>query len=416
MSHAAPHRPPSPEQLDRMLRVLPAAFWPALTVLLALLLGGLVWSVLAAANTTVSAHGVLLSPLGVADIVAPANGRLARLLVALGDRVRTGQPIAELDQPELEANLTRLRAEGAKLEEQEQQVRGFLVSEAASRDRLAAGREEQLRDRIAALRTLEATTTELAAIQQDLFNRGLAARDRMLVVRRQLQETQTQRSEAESQLLQIAADREGAVVRAERELLDLAMRRSANVRDIAWTEEERRRRSTVRAPSDGIVVEQVVNIGETAAAAMPVLRMLPGDAGTGLVGIVYIPPSSGRKVHVGMAAQIMPTAVRVERYGFIEAEVIEVSPIAATREGMMRTLKNSTLVDQLVRDGAPMQAVVRLALDPTTATGFRWSAGQGPLMVLGPGAMVEARIVTDRVPLISLVLPQADYLLARLGL
>lgn len=412
----SPPRHASPEQLDRMLRVVPGFAWPALTVLGLLLVAGFAWSVLSSAAATVPARGVLLSPGGVTDVVAPAAGRLRQVLVRPGERIRAGQPVAELEQPEMDADLARLRTEQVKLEEQEERVRGFLAAESESRARLAEGREGRLRTRAAALRTLETTASEMLATQQDLFGRGLTSRDRMLASRRQVEEAASQRSEAESALMQITADTEVARVRGERELLDLAMRLSANARDLAWAEQERARRGSVLSPADGVVAEQVLNAGETAAVSAPILRMLPGEEGDGLVGLLYIPPSAGRRVRPGMAAQVMPTAVRVERHGFIEGEVLEVAPIAATREGMLRSLKNSTLVDQILRDGAPMQVIVRLVPDGASATGFHWSAGRGPDMVMGPGTMVEARVVTERVPLISLVLPQAEYLLSRIGL
>jgi HlyD family secretion protein len=399
-----------------MLRVLPGFSWTALAGLIVLLVLGLLTSVLFSASVTVPSRGVLLSPLGVADIVAPAGGRLSRFLVKPGDRVRAGQAVATLEQPELEADLSRYSMERAKLEDQESQVRHFLQTEEETRTRLAAGRQDRLRTRIATLQSLEATTAEMVATQEDMLKRGLASRERLLAVRRELEEVQSQRSEAESALQQITADAEAAKVRAERELLDLGMRVSANARDIAWAEGERARRSTVLAQSDGVVVEQVLNTGEMATASAPVLRMLPGEPGEGLVGLLYVPPSGGRKVQAGMAARIMPAGIRVERYGFIEGRVTEVSPIAATREGMMRTLKNSTLVEQLLRDGAPMQIVVHLTVDPASPTHLRWSAGQGPDTVLGADTMVEGSIVTGRASLISLVLPQAEYVLARLGL
>ncbi len=409
-------RPASPDQLDRMLRVVPSSSWITLVALLLLLAMGLGWSVLSHAATTVPARGIPLSPQGVADVVAPAAGRLDRFLVQPGERVRAGQPVAMLDQPELDADLARTRTEREKLEDQQAQIRGFLAMEAESRARLAAGLGQRLRGRAAGLRALETTTAEMAATQQELFQRGLSSRDRVLTTRRQLEEVQGQRNEAEGALAQLGADAEAARIRAERELLDLGMRLSANARDIAWAEAERARRGTALAPADGLVVEQVMNPGEVAAASAPILRMLPGEAGAGLVGLIYIPPSAGRRVQPGMAVQLMPAAVRVERFGFIEGEVLDVSPIAATREGMLRTLKNSTLVEQLLRDGAPMQVTVRLSSNAASATGFRWSAGPGPEMVLGPGTMATARIVTERVPIISLVLPQAEYLLSSLGL
>jgi HlyD family secretion protein len=411
-------RPPSPDQLDRVLRVTPPYAWAALSVLGLLLAGGLAWSVLSKAAVKTVAQGVLLSPGGVADIVAPAAGRLERLLVATGAQVTAGQAVALLEQPELAADLSRQLAEGAKLRDQQARIRAFLQGEAAARQRLAGARQESLRERVAALSALEATMVEMASIQQNLFSRGITTRDRFLAVRQQLQEARTQRTEAENSLVQIGAEAEAERIRAGRELLDVEMRLAAAERDVAWTEAEIARRGTVLAPQDGKLVEQVVNPGELVMAGAPLLRMLPGltETHNGLVALIYVPPAEGKRVRPGMRVQVIPSTVRVQRDGFIEGEVVEVSPIPATREGILRILKNTALVEQLTREGPPVQATVRLQRDPASPTGFHWSTGMGPAVAIGNGTLAEGRIVVDEIPLIALALPHSEAILRRLGL
>ncbi|WBV45422.1 NHLP bacteriocin system secretion protein [Pseudoroseomonas cervicalis] len=416
--HAPLTRPPSPEQLDRALRVVPGLAWIALWLLLALVLAGLAWSLRSTAAVKTQAQGVLLSAGGVGDVVAPAPGRLLRLLASPGEAVAEGQLVALLDQPELEADLSRRRTEAASLEEQEARVRRFLEGEAEARRRLAEARQQALRARIASLAALEATMGEMASIQQGLFGRGLTTRERFLAAQQQWQEVRSQRSEAENSLVQIAADTEAERIRAERELLDLGMRRAAVAREIAWTEGELARRGRVLAPAEGMLVEQVANPGELVAAGAPVLRFLAGRAGEAesLVALLYVPPGDGKRVQPGMRAQIIPSTARVQRDGFIEGEVESVSAIPATREGILRTLKNAVLVDQLMQSGPPVLATVRLARDPAAAGGYRWSTGSGPALALGSGTLAEGRIVVDDIPLIALVLPEAERVLGWIGL
>ncbi|WP_419899579.1 NHLP bacteriocin system secretion protein [Roseomonas sp. USHLN139] len=411
-------RPPSPDQLDRVLRVTPSLAWPALLLLLLLLAAGLAWSIVATAAVKTVAQGVLLSAGGVGDVVAPATGRLRQLLALPGERVAAGQPVALLDQPELEADLSRRRTEAATLEDQERRIRAFLDGEATARGRLAAAREQSLRERRAALVALEATMAEMASIQQGLFARGLGTRERFLAARQQAQEVQSQRSEAEAALVQIAAEAEAERIRGARELLDLGVRRAAVAREIAWTEAELARRGQVLAPAEGLLVEQVANPGERIEAGAPVLRFLAGSESEAdsLVGLLYVPPADGKRVRPGMRVQVIPSTVRVQRDGFIEGEILSVSPIAATREGIQRTLRNAALVEQLTQQGAPVQATVRLARDPATPSGYRWSTGTGPQRAIGNGTPAEGRIVVDDIPLIALLLPEAETLLARLGL
>ncbi|MCQ4162824.1 NHLP bacteriocin system secretion protein [Roseomonas sp. GC11] len=410
-------RPPGPEQLDRSLRVVPPLAWPALLLLGGLLVAGLAWGAVSTATVKATARGVLLSAGGVGDVVAPAPGRLLRLLARPGEAVRAGQPVAELDQPELAADLSRRRTEAATLAEQESRVRQFLAGEAAARARLEAARREALRGRITALAALEATLGEAAQIQHGLFGRGLATRDRLLAAQQQWQEVRSQRSEAENSLVQLGAEAEAERIRAERELLDLGLRRAAVAREIAWAEAEIARRGTVLAPAAGVLVEQVANPGEMVEAGAPVLRFLAGEgagmAGEELVALLYIPPAEGKRVRPGMAVQLIPSTARVQRDGFIEGEVVAVSAIPATREGIQRTLKNTALVEQLTQSGPPVQATVRLARDPAAPGGFRWSGGHGLALAIGEGTLAEGRIVVDEIPLLALLLPALEAVLPR---
>ena len=410
-----PSRPASPEELDRMLRVTPSLALPAFLLLAGVLLAGLVWSLFSTAPVRAQAQGVLLSPAGVTDVVAPAAGRMLQLHATLGEVVTPGQVLAVIDQPELAADLNRRHLEREKLEERGTLIRAFLAREATARDTLAQTRRAGLGSRIEALQALEQTMRDVLANELLLQPRGLTTQDRVLAIRRQLEETRAQRLGAEQELASVASDAEAEAVRARRELLDVEMGLAATQREIAWIEAEMARRGAVRAPVGGKVVEIIVNEGEMADVRSPLVRLMPGNTDE-LVAVLYVAPRSSRPVQVGMPVQIVPATVRVLRDGFIEGVVSNVSPVPATPESMQRLMKNRRLVEQLSETGAPMEVTVRLTADPTSPSGYRWSGGAGPALRLANGTAIEGRIITDRIPLLALVLPQVDYVLAKLGL
>jgi len=407
-------RPASPEQLDRMLRVVPSLAWPGLAVLGAVILMGLLWGLFATVPVRVQAQGILLTPAGVADIVAPDNGRLLRVFAQPGDRVRAGQVVAEIDQPEIVADLSKKRLEQAEMQDRYSRIQAFLHGEGAAREGLSSTRVAGLRDRVVALAELAKTIDVMAATQERLAAQGLTTRPRVIDAHRQQLEARTQLMDAQGQLAQIGADTVEDKIKADRERLDLETALAGGQRDIDWLTQELARRSKIVAPTDGVVVELAVNPGEMVSPNGPVMRILPGD-GTTLVALLYVPPKNGRAVQVGMKAQIIPSTVNIQRDGFIEGEVISVSPIAATPEGMQRVLKNSTLVSKLTENGAPSQVIVRLETNPRTLSGYRWSTGQGPAMRINNGAMAEGRIVTEDVRLLALIVPQIDRVLGRAG-
>ncbi|KQM70235.1 NHLP bacteriocin system secretion protein [Xylophilus sp. Leaf220] len=410
-------RPPSPDQLDSMLQVVPSTSWLTLSVLGLTLAGALVWSIVATAPVTAKADGILLTPSGVADVAAPASGRLVDIAVRPGDRVRAGQVVATLAQSDLDAQLAGRRLELGKLDDQQRRIRAFLQTEAGARARVDAEQNTMLQARVASLTEQERTLRDMVAANERLASQGFVSQERLLQVRNQLQQVRSDRAEAATAITRLRSENDTHATRSARELLDLDNRRSALEREIGAAKEELGRKTEVLAPSDGLVAELAANPGEIVGMGAPVMRMLPGAADqTGLVGLIYLPPGAGKQVRVGMSVQVIPSTVRVQRDGYIFGEVTNVSTIPATRESMMRVLKNSALVEQLTRSGAPQEITVRLMPDAATPTGMRWSSGTGPAQPVGNGTTAEAKIVTSEIPLIALVFPQAERILARIGL
>lgn len=407
-------RPPGPEQLDRLLRVAPSSAWAALVVLTAATLAALVWSFVSTAPVKAQAPGILLTPGGVADVSGSAAGRLAELSARPGDRVVKGQIVARIHQPDLADRLESKHRELAGLIDQRRRVGAFHAAETAAREKLSAERRAAIAARAVALRDRAATLSEMLTGQRDLLAKGLINRDRALATMTQLQDVQGQLSDAENSAVEMAAEDETQRNRAAREMLDLDMRVAAAEREIAALTGDLGRSAVVAAPWDGLVVELSANVGEMITAGAPLMRMLP-DEGDGaprapLAALLYASPGDGKKMKPGMPVQIIPATARVQRDGFIHGVVASVSPIAATRESMMRTLKNSVLVEQLTRNGPPVEVAVRLERDPDSPSGFRWSSGRGPDRAIESGATVEGRVVVDRIHLIALAIPQAEAL------
>ena len=106
-----------------------------------------------------------------------------------------------------------------------------------------------------------------------------------------------------------------------------------------------------------------------------------------------------------MKAQIAPTTVKREKYGFIQGRIAAVSPLPATEAGIMRILNNRLLVQQVMGQQAPFVVEVALEIDPRTTSGFRWSSPQGPPLSIDSGTMCEVRVVVRQERPIALVIP-----------
>lgn len=99
----------SPEQLDQVLQVTHLRSWLALGALGVILLIAVVWSIVGSIPTKVVAQGMLITPGGLFELYAPDDGRVVEVLVREGQKVEKGQPVARLDQADLERQADDLK-------------------------------------------------------------------------------------------------------------------------------------------------------------------------------------------------------------------------------------------------------------------------------------------------------------------
>ena len=128
-------------------------------------------------------------------------------------------------------------------------------------------------------------------------------------------------------------------------------------------------------------------------------------AGQILEATVYMPPDRGKNIRPGMEVRVEPTTIKREEYGAIVGRVLTVSDFPVTPQGMLADLHNDALVKRFSQDGAPYAAKVMLERDPSTASGYRWTSGKGPPILLSSGTLTRAEVTTREQPPIDLVIP-----------
>lgn len=405
----------SPEQLDRMIRVAGPGGWVVLAVLLLVLAAGLVWSVLSMATVKVPGRGVLQASGGLTQLVAPDAGTVAGLDVRLGQRVAAGDLMVRLAQPALDVKRDSLRGRRVMLENERQRLIGFNQKEQELRLTADTERRAGLDESLKTLIAQEQALQESVASQRRLLERGVTSRDRVLAVEADLAGVRRDIAALRDNLQSLGLDANERRVRFEQSLMEVDSKIATTAQEIAEAEAEIAVRSEVRAPTSGRVVELAVEPGDRVAGGTALLRIAP-DGDSGLSALIYVSSGDGKKIAPGMAVQVVPSTVRMEREGFILAEVVSVSEIPATREAVLRRLVNATLVDTLLANGPPFEVQVRLRPDPASVSGFAWSTDLGRARAVEGGTSVDAQIVVGRIRLLALVFPQVDRLLHWLGL
>jgi HlyD family secretion protein len=164
-----------------------------------------------------------------------------------------------------------------------------------------------------------------------------------------------------------------------------------------------------------VVVGILAYPGQVVSSGSPVLTLEP--SGETLDLTMWVPAEGGKNVRPGMAAQVMPSTVPVEEYGFIRGTVTSVAPVPSTPADMQAILQNQYLVDQLSRRGALVRVTVTLqqadaaGAAPAGAEAYVWSSSRGPDAPVTSGTLCAARIVLGEQAPITLVIPALDRVL-----
>jgi hypothetical protein len=160
----------------------------------------------------------------------------------------------------------------------------------------------------------------------------------------------------------------------------------------------------VTSPYTGRVIELRTSVGTVVNVGSPLVSLEAVNKGQKkLEAVLYVAAGDGKKVRPDMVAEITPSTVKREEFGFIPSRVTYVSKFPITQQGMMRTVGSEELVKQFSQSPV-IEVRAELVEDPNSPSGYQWSS-KGPDTTIEDGTPCSAKIVTeDRRP-ISLVIP-----------
>ncbi|MBV8192542.1 MAG: NHLP bacteriocin system secretion protein [Alphaproteobacteria bacterium] len=405
----------SPDQLGLTLRATHPMSRIALVVLGLVLGSALIAACIIKVPIQVKSEAILISSKGILelDIAAQSEGRVVEVRVAERDPVAPGDVIVRIERPALRLELSQAEGERDQLTQSIEAINQLQIETAKAskdiRDQMRAQAdtsERYLRERLAALQ-------QLIKGVEELKTKGMTTVDRALLVRSDVADTEERLSRTQSSPLNLLLDELTQKGQFRREQLQLEERLIAVQQRIARLSDQLQRESAVISRDFGLVSEIKVSPGDVVAFGAPLVSLLP-TANTlyrerpgpnRLVAAVFVSAEAGKRVYPGMSALIDPSSVRRDVFGNMIGEVSYVSDVPLTPERMRQLLRNDELVRRLTAKGAPFLAQVTLQRSRERPSGFVWTSSNGPPMPITPGTLAEVRIVTERVTLISLVVP-----------
>lgn len=393
----------SPDQLDQLLEITSSKGWFALGAVGFCLVMAIGWGVYGSIPTKVSGSGIIIGKGGVFEVPSLSTGQIDEILVSVGVSVETGQIIAIIDQPELTNQIKAQEERLGNMTERLEKLKG---------DTDVTARIEYLgKQRELVESSIETMTGRIGWYKEKISNQGQLLADG-LITKTQLLNTE---NEFDRLVEQIEAKR-NEISSIELSKMDLAKNRENELKLLSQQLEETttsldnlkltlKMTSSIKSTYSGRVVEVKVKKGSLVSTGLPVITLELSGEGNELEAILYVSPMDGKKVKAGMTAQIAPTTVKTEEYGFMLGMVTYVSEYPTTAQQMMLMLQNKELVGTLSQGASPIAVKASLISDPNTLSGFRWSSPLGPPIVVQSGTMCSATMTVMEQQPITLVIP-----------
>lgn len=165
-------------------------------------------------------------------------------------------------------------------------------------------------------------------------------------------------------------------------------------------------RTKIISPYTGKVQDVIVKNGQYVGNGSEIIRLETyGSMTDELIAVLYVPVQQGRQLLPGMEVRISPGSINREEYGSLVGQVMSVSEFPVTAQGMMATLGNEGLVQQMAAQGVSLEVRVNLVPDSKTPSGYSWTTAAGPQSRLASGMMVDGAITVRTERPIASVIP-----------
>ena len=396
----------SPDQLDTMIRITSSKGWISLLTMGLLIVVALAWGYLGSIPTKVMGMGLFIKSGGVYEIVAPSPGRIKDIYFSVGDVVEKGRLIARIEQTDLLEQLNDARATLDELNGKMSWTTSSGTKEIRLNKESAVQSIASMKTEIKNLEKQKVWLMQKEVNQKKLLKDGIITEQALIDTQQSIDSVKSKVSKINNDLTQIEIQLFQVSTNKDSIRTDLARQISAKKREIAGLINDLEKTSRVMSPYSGQIIELSAEKGVLVNTGSPLAKVeLVGKNTKNLEAVVYFPAMQGKKVRLGMKAQLAPSTTRQEEYGYMLGLVTSVSEFPVSNAAMMNVLHNEALVSSLTSNGAPIEVHADLIPDPRTHSGYKWSSGKGPELMMGSGTMCMGSIVVEQQKPINMVIP-----------
>jgi len=396
----------SPEQLDQIMRITSPAGWVALLALGLLLASAVVWGFKGSIPTKVEGSGILMSRGGIFSISARAAGTVQAVFFQEGNRVGAGQVVATIGEPDIRDKILAAEDKIKELKARYDQQRGFGLRQLALEKRSISAQRADLLQTNQALKTQLKVLEKRMKDQDRLVELGLITRKTALNTQIQIDDRTETIRQNQNKIERLSIQELQTRSRIDEDLLGIQNQIESARAQLYSLQNILEEDADAVSVYTGTIISVDVKPGDVVQKGSQLMTVeLTGEHSRLLEAVLYFPASQGKKVVQGMRAHVSPLTVKKDQYGSIIGLVTSVSPFPAGPDAMKSVLQNEEMVQNLSKNGAPIEIRVALVPDSRTFSWYKWTSSNGPPVAIAAGTVCTGSAIVKRQPPIQLVIP-----------
>jgi NHLM bacteriocin system secretion protein len=403
---AAIERLSSPEQLDTLTHIVSGKGWLALLAMGLLIISGAVWGIWGSISEKVYGQGILLKSSGIFNVISQSNGTVNEVYVEVDDVIKSGQIVARVSQFDILDTIKETKAQLQELQKQRETLVQYGSENLKLENELMLKTRDDLEKANTHLRKQMKWLKERAQNREQLVTKGLITRQTLLETLQQIDQMEEQINDNDSKYQQTFMDELDLQNQRTQEILNIDQSIGSANEQLGSLQHQLEINSKISSPYSGRVLEVTSERGRSVNVGDPIVQIEIADGEIeDLKAVFYVNAEDGSKVLSGMLAEVSPSTVKQEEYGFMLGIVTNVSKYPATTQGMYRVLQNDALVQAMSAGGVPIEINAILIPDPGTTSGYHWSSAKGPPVEIHSGIVCTVGVTVRKVRPLELVIP-----------
>jgi HlyD family secretion protein len=378
--------------------------WLLLVSITVLLAAVVFWGCFGRIAESVTCSGITLLSEGVKPVIAQGDGTLKYLNIDAGAKVRTGQVLGQIYNPEIVTKVRKLRSEYETLKNEISFLKegnNRLINYQLS---LEKQKKENLKNIAKEQQLSRERQKELLESYSSLLGKGVVSKLEYYRTLDQL--VQTENSQLSLLLQSLASDSEvnNLIWQGKEKLLELNQRLEEKYREYTLTKKLFSESFWLSSDSDGTIIEIFKEQGAFVQSGEKI-ALVASSPNDGIYLVAYVPLENGKKIKTGMRGFFSPSNAPAAKYGYVKCVVREVSSTPVNYETITAELLNSSLAQRIAGKDVMTRVVLELIPNAHSLSGYSWTGKNDYNTKIINGVFGQLVINTEYRSPISYIIP-----------